>query len=38
MSKVPPNQYIPKGLKLSDDILAEAALKFGTPLYVYDLL
>ncbi len=36
MSKVPPNKHIPLGLRLSDHVLAEAARKFGTPLYVYD--
>ena len=36
MSKNPPNQHIPGNLKLSDQILVEAAREFGTPLYVYD--
>ncbi len=36
MNRRPPNHHIPTALALTDSILMEAALLFGTPLYVYD--
>lgn len=36
MSKASPIQHIPSNLSLSDEILKEAASRFGTPLYIYD--
>jgi len=36
MAKIAPNQHIPAGLTLTDEVLVQAASRFGTPLYVYD--
>lgn len=36
MAKIAPNQHIPVGLALTDEVLVRAASRFGTPMYVYD--
>jgi diaminopimelate decarboxylase len=36
LAPAPPNDLVPKGLTLSDEVLTEAASRFGTPLFVYD--
>jgi len=36
VGKIPPIQHIPETLALTDTVLEEAAVRFETPLYVYD--
>lgn len=36
MTNLPPVHNIPKNLALSDNLISEAADRFGTPLYIYD--
>ena len=36
MCKLPPNHHIPSGLYISDEVVSEAASRFGTPIYLYD--